>query len=315
MSFQLKSDESLRKGLRRMMRKQVDGALELTGSRGKSRDEAVHEIRKSLKKVRALLRLVRPHIGSSTYRKANTSLRDAARPLTEVRDAKILIEVTDKLADQFKDKVTGHTFGEVREVLLSHARAVRRRVLKQQRAFSSVRKSLREARPHAKQWTDVPNQWSSIGDGLADIYRRASDAFASAAADPQVEKLHEWRKQAKYLRYQLEVLRPMWPERIEELAGEADRMGELLGDDHDLALLRQMLTGDEVRFRDAGDVELLLALIDHRRTQLQRDATLLGQRFFEEPPAEFVRRMKGYWRTWRAPRKSEESVELQTVPA
>jgi CHAD domain-containing protein len=94
------------------------------------------------------------------------------------------------------------------------------------------------------------------------VYRRAGDAHEEAIADPTVEKLHEWRKQAKYLRYQLEILTPIWPERMEELAREADRIGDLLGDDHDLAVLRQTLTANPERFGDEGDQEALLALID-----------------------------------------------------
>src|SRR5262249_4377665 len=131
-------------------------------------------------------------------------------------------------------------------------------------------------------------------------YRRAAQAQEAAAADPTVENLHACRKQAKYLRYQLEVLRPLWPERMQELAREADLMGDVLGDDHDLAGLRQLLTEDPERFGDAGDQEVLLALIDRRRAELEAEVLLLGQRFFQDRPRELLRRLKGYWRTWRA---------------
>src|SRR5689334_3003714 len=106
MSFKLKAGQSPRKGLRRIVKKQIKAAQsELTVSRGKSRDESIHEARKAMKKVRAVLRLVRPHIDSATYRKANAALRDAARPLTQVRDARILIDVVDKLANQYRERV------------------------------------------------------------------------------------------------------------------------------------------------------------------------------------------------------------------
>src|SRR5262249_40401169 len=63
MSFELRPDESLRKNIRRIARKQMDDALEmLTAAHPGSRDEAVHEARKCFKKVRAVLRLVRPVI-------------------------------------------------------------------------------------------------------------------------------------------------------------------------------------------------------------------------------------------------------------
>ncbi len=316
MSFELKPDESLRKGIRRIARKQMDDALgELTGAHEGSRDEAVHEARKGFKRIRAVLRLVRPVIGEKTYRGENTCFRDAGRPLTEVRDARILIETVDSLAEHFREHVSGRTFGDVRKALQANLRAVRRRVLDDEDAFAVVADAVREARERVKDWADVSDKWSSLGEGLEDVYRRSSQAFAEAGADPSVENLHEWRKQAKYLRYQLEVLRPVWPERMEELAGEADRMSDLLGDDHDLAVLRQALTGEPERFGDEGDVEVLLALIDRRRAELEQEAGLLGERFFQDRPGGFARRLKNYWKTWRARAGAGQSEEAGLAPA
>jgi CHAD domain-containing protein len=294
----------------------MDGALEeLNGTHKGPRDEAVHEARKSFKKVRAVLRLVRPEAGAKSYRAENTCFRDAGRPLTEVRDARILIETLDKLTEHFHEHLAGRSFGDVRKALQAHLRTVRKRVLDEQNAFAVVGEAVREARERVKGWADVPNKWSAVGKGLADTYRRARDAFEDASANPTVAKLHEWRKQAKYLRYQLEVLRPLWPERLEELAHEADRMGELLGDDHDLAVLRQTLTDDPERFGDEGDREMLLALIDRRRAELTQEAMLLGGRFFQERPRDFARRLKGYWKAWRAQAEMEQLNEPQVVPA
>src|SRR5262249_40865755 len=98
----------------------------------------------------------------------------------------------------------------------------------------------------------------------------------------------------------LEILLPMWQERMEELAGETAKMGELLGDDHDLAMLRQILSEDPERFGENSDQEVLLALIDHRRAELTQEAISLGERFFQEREKEFARRLKCYWKTWRA---------------
>ena len=106
--------------------------------RSLSRDEAVHEARKSFKKVRALLRLVRPVIPAQHYRQENTACRDAARPLTEVRDAKVLIETLDQLAQHFADRIRGRSFASVREELLRHHRQVRKRVLEDAHAFTTV---------------------------------------------------------------------------------------------------------------------------------------------------------------------------------
>src|SRR5262249_33564932 len=128
MSFELKAEQSIRKNIRRIARKQLDDALEiLTDKHRGPRDEAVHEVRKHFKKVRAVLRLVRLEIGEKAYRAENTCFRDAARPLTEVRDAKIFIETVDALSEHFKDHIAGQTFNDVRKILQENLRAARNR--------------------------------------------------------------------------------------------------------------------------------------------------------------------------------------------
>src|SRR5262249_49274598 len=113
-------------------------------------------------------------------------------------------------------------------------------------------------------------------------------------------------KQAKYLRYQLEVLTPVRPERLEELTNEADRMGELLGDDHDLAALRQMLTEDPGRYSDEDEREMLVALIDRRRAELGAEAMLRRRGFFQDSARDFARRLRGDWKNRRAQIEAEQ---------
>src|SRR5262249_16024602 len=147
-------------------------------------------------------RLVRPAIGERSYRKENKRFRDAARPLTQVRDAKILIETLDDLTEHFQEHIAGRSFGKVRKALQNHLRSVRRRVLDEQQAFNTVAAGVSEGGKRTRRWSSVPNKWPALGDGLKMVFRRAADAFAEAQRDPTVENLHEWRKQAKYLRYQ-----------------------------------------------------------------------------------------------------------------
>src|SRR5262245_66607425 len=98
MAFAFRQDELIPKGVRRVVRKQLDNAAdELNGSDRESVDERIHAVRKHFKRVRAVVRLVRFSIGDAAYRHENEAFRDAARPFSEVRDAKVLIETLDKL--------------------------------------------------------------------------------------------------------------------------------------------------------------------------------------------------------------------------
>jgi len=203
------------------------------------------------------------------------------------------------VVEHFREHIAGQSLADVRAALQENLRAVRKRVLDEHNAFVVVAEAVGQARERVKGWTDVPNSWSSIGAGLKKTCQKARAAFRDAAADASAVKLHEWRKRVKYLRYQFEIPRPLWPGRLEELAGEADRMGELLGDDHDLVVMRQELTRDPPPVAGDGERELLLALIDRRRAELEQDGLVLGERFFQDKPRELTRQLKWYWKAWR----------------
>src|SRR5437660_1397158 len=97
MAFQLKPDQPIRKNLQRLARKQLDEVLDQLAD-PRSRSDAVHEARKSFKRLRAVLRLARLQIAAHVYKAENLALRDASRPLTQARDAKVLVETLDELA-------------------------------------------------------------------------------------------------------------------------------------------------------------------------------------------------------------------------
>ena len=102
MAFRLKRRESVADGVRRIVRRQIDDALDNLQSRA---DEAVHDARKCFKRVRAVLRLVGDGLGNEAYDRENACFRDAGRPLTEVRDAEALVEAIDRF-----DPAKGATF-------------------------------------------------------------------------------------------------------------------------------------------------------------------------------------------------------------
>jgi CHAD domain len=64
-------------GMRRIARGQLDAGIEeLEGQPNRKLDEAVHETRKRLKRLRASLRLERCAIGDETYSRENAAFRD-----------------------------------------------------------------------------------------------------------------------------------------------------------------------------------------------------------------------------------------------
>lgn len=298
MAFRLKDGESVRKGIRRLARRQLEGALDDLRSGG-GRDEAVHDARKRFKRVRAALRLVRDELGENAYRRENTCLRDAGRPLTEVRDAAVLLEALDKLAEHFADRAKARAFDGVRKGLQAHRKAVRKRVLKEEDALASVTEAVAGDLDRLPDWDIGHKGWPALRRGLKRVYKQGYRAADTALTDPTTENLHEWRKQAKYLWHQLQILEPLWPGLLDELGNQFHQLTQLLGDEHDLAVLRETTAAGPETFGGDGALEMLFALIDRRREELREEGFLLGRRLYCDRPRVFTARMKSYWKAWK----------------
>ena len=299
MSFELDNQRSLGKQVRKVALKQLSHALSEFRLKPHSpgvRDASVHTARKRIKEVRALLRLVRNGVGEKQFDRENRALRDAARPLSEVRDGAALLDALRALEERYSGEIKKGAFKPLREALQKRRRSLRRRILQKGDAVRKSATAVKAVRDRAAQWDLKSGAWKVLQAGLRRAYKKGHAAMTGALKDPSDEKLHEWRKRVKDLRYQLELLEPVWPDVMKATAEQANALSDLLGDDHDLAVLRELLGGElkDVLSKEAS--ETLLALIDRRRTDLQRSSASLSEKLFAESPKQFEGRLKVYWK-------------------
>ncbi len=276
----------------------IDAAIKvLRRSRsGQPSDAAVHEVRKHLKQVRAMLRLLRKHVGKKAVAKETKAFRDASRPLSTVRDAAVMIETLDGLMLHFKGRIDPVVTAKLRRALLARRRELRQQNFVKDKVVPEVLRSLQTSRRRVKAWGHEPTGWSMLGRSLKRSYRAGRKAIQHAWDDPHDEGFHEGRKRTKDLRYQLEMLVPLWPKAVKALAKQAKDLTDRLGVDHDLAVLRTLVRGELRDTVSDTDGELLLAIITERRLVLQEQALELSQKLFAERPREFIQRLNACWR-------------------
>ncbi len=304
MAFELRAEEPVGKGVKRVLRRQLDAAVSGLSGPDADADATLHDARKRLKKARGLLRLVRDSLGEKVYRRENRRFRDAGRPLSQVRDAKVLIDTLDGLLAGHGGEVKAKPFARLREALEAKRREAREGAPGSKDGLARVREAAEEGRAEAKHWSIRPGGWQALRPGLKKVYKAGRRALAAAAGDASVENLHQWRKQAKYLRYVIRLLKPVSPRPMGRLADRAHDLEQTLGRDHDLAVLRQVVEAADDEIAREGDREKLLALIDRRRSELQREAFRLGRRVYRDKPGDFLRLVKQYWKAWRRAAKS-----------
>jgi CHAD domain-containing protein len=298
MAGKLHPDEPGTRGARRIARKRVKSALELIG-RQHPTDHSVHAARKELKKARATLRLVRDALGNSTYKKENAALRDAARPLGEVRDAQILLDALKSLMGHSGGAASRLPLESFQRVLSHRRRQSRAVVLRRPGPLKRARKALRAVRSRSEHWHVGRHGWSVLGPGLKRTYSQGRRAFTQARARRADEYLHEWRKQIQYFTHQLQLFAPLGDGPLAELSDRTHQLAGILGDDHDLAVLRERAVEAREVFPTATAHRTLIALIDKCRGGLQDKALRLGAALYREKPAAFTARLGEYWRAWR----------------
>jgi CHAD domain-containing protein len=290
-------DQAGVRGVRRVFQQQATTVIELL-SRKKLSDAEVHAARKELKKARATLRLLRAGLSERVYARENAALRDAARPLSAARDGRVMLETLEELVDDYGAPARAVALERFRRSLRRDRREARRALMPT--TIQRSRRSLRQVCERSARWRIADRGWPIIGSGLKRIYNNGRKALAVARSGRTVEDLHECRKQVKYLWHQLQVLDPIWPGLIGELADQTHKLANYLGDDHNLAVLRGKVLEHRDAFPDVAACEALLALIDRCRERLQEKAFLLGERIYEEKPAALEARFGKYWQDWRA---------------
>jgi CHAD domain-containing protein len=297
MSYRLIRHETISDAIKRIVVEQIDKARTGLESPPGSQDDAIHDARVCFKKIRAVLRLVQSEFDADTFRQENMCYRDAGRRLSAVRDAAALREAFDKLIDRFADQLATDAFAELQQSIKKSSAS---KQPEKKNAMLAVAKMIAAARRRVEHWPIQQEDFSALEQGLKHVYKRGRQGFASAWAQPTVENFHEWRKDVKYLRYQIRILKPTWPGTLKGIEDELDRLGEYLSEDHDLALLRQRALEPAEQTDNRMDIEAVIALIDRRRGELQGEAKSLGDRLYAEKPRAFAARLGAYWQAWSA---------------
>jgi len=295
MAYRIKGGEAFSEGIRRIAAEQIEKALENLKPTVKDKDEAIHDARICIKKIRALLRLVRQSLGEKLYDAEDANFRKTAQLLSKVRDSAALLEIFTKLNKHFSEQLTDDAFADVKSKLI---RAKSIRVQDRKTAMAEAAKSLRAARRRVKDWPKTGHR-GAFAKGLRGVFRRGRKSFQVAYDHPRVETFHEWRKQVKHLLYETTMLKSLWPKAMKASKAELKHLGKLLSDDHDLAILRKRVVKGIDEF-DKAEIEALLALIDQRRNELQLTAKPFGERIYAEKPTEFAARVEAYWQAWRS---------------
>lgn len=293
MKYELRSDQSLGKNLLRIFRQQIDGGLALAQGERKPEDTLVHDLRKHLKKARAVLRLLRDKIGPDSFRREDRRLRDIGRLMTDVRDAEVRLQTMRQL-----EQATHHHYRSYQKIERLLAIELENCLI----AFAGWEKKavrmLERARHASKNWSRGNYSWRRLRRGLRRTYKSGRKALATARAEPSAANIHELRKQTKLLGYQIRLLRPWNNLVVGGVIEELTQLGHLLGRVHDLVFLGDRLRLERSESHWGKQDDELLSVIENSEAELQRDGIEIAERFFAERPSKFAVHLDEWFKDW-----------------
>jgi CHAD domain-containing protein len=292
---------------------QTEIAVEnLTTAEDASAAKAVHEARKSVKRTRAIVRLLEGELGHETYAREQASLRAAAAGLAGARDAEVLSETLDALVGRHRKKL-GRRKGVARlRRRLAAERDGAERALLEPANRLRVASELQGFAARAGAWRlESRSGIDPVEAELKNVYAEGRRRMAKATGKRggRMATMHRWRKRVKDLRYSAEALQRRDPARagrkrtrsaratkagrwLANLAHDADELGELLGEEHDLAVLGQWIS-EHCASAGAGrsTQRKLHKLIRRRRAKLRRRALRRGKALYKRGPRKFIVRV------------------------
>ncbi|WP_373059031.1 CHAD domain-containing protein [Zunongwangia sp. H14] len=295
MSYKLEKQEELKESISRIASEEIEFCI--ASLKNTNLHEAVHEIRKSLKKLRALARLFRDELGEKKYKEINIFFRDLGQELSPIRDLTAHMETIGILQERYGDHIYVKFFNSIVQELEKERDSLEKE-LKEKKFFSEyILDQFTGAQEEFTEWPVKSTDLAVVLPGLKLTYERGMDALEEAYAQPDAANFHEWRKRAKYLWHQLQLMEQLWPQFFKTWADEVHKLADFLGDDHDLMILHEKLNSPEIQLKDEKQMEMLHALIKEYSEHLRAEAELQGSLVYAEKPKAIKKRMLKYIRT------------------
>lgn len=243
----------------------------------KSDDEALHDFRVAVRRLRSLARAHRRHLGGAIDGKRRKHLRAIQHATGGARDVEVALEWTKQLVHELDE--------ESRAALASFQRwladtpADHESVAQASARFGKLAKKLRGPLGTTKVSLegDEPESYGAVVGGLARTHVADLAELLEVITDREDESVHDARIAGKRLRYLLEPLRDAAPG-ARDVVLMLKRLQDLLGSLHDLS----MLGGAIDDAAESAESDALAAL-----ARLRERADLRAESIFAEYVAAF----------------------------
>jgi CHAD domain-containing protein len=307
MGFAFRPKRPIKRELRRLARNELGRAADCLDS--DSNVSRVHAARKSVKKVRAILQLVR-HAGSRRLRKDERRLRAVGRALSTLRDASAIVGTLDDLRRRDARRLPERTYAIIRRELVRAQSRIEGRA-RGERSLTRAAATIRRVRRSANRWPIPSFEVSDLPSLVEESFREGRTAMKRAGETRRPSDVHRWRKRVKTLWYHLRLCESLAMQ-LGKPVQKVKRLETWLGESHNLFVLRMRVARTPSLRRMEADVEELTAAAAGAEEELRRKAFALGQRLYARKAKQFSRDLHA---VLAAPRKRKRTSRQRRAAA
>jgi len=257
------------------------------------RHRGVHNARKCLKRLRSLLLLARPGMAEPVFATLTDKVGRIGRGLSAARDAQALIDAVNKLERETESGLGQGPIHSMRSWLEKRRHAAEQNL--ERSAAAEALRGLLDIRGAFAGLAVYPDSFAPLANGLRRGYRATRTAFQHAFVTEHDEDLHDWRKGVQHHWRQMQLLAPCWPSELNARVDAARSISQLLGDDHDISLLCQLVSTPTMTFGSPEETAAFLKRSRKRQKAIRKQAAAQGARLFAERSRPFAERIEAYW--------------------
>ncbi len=256
---------------------------------------SIHESRKSCKRIRAVLKMIRDEMGYSNYYRENSFYRHLAGRMSGSRDDYVLLQCIENLARKRPEAFNEDALRPIKKLLSHRIKEATDQFNSQWGGFDHVIKDLEEAEKRILHCCSLRNDFAAMERGLRRIYRRGYRYNRSGQRGESMEEFHEYRKNTKYLLHQIELISPVYPKVMNAYAASLRKHAEQLGDTRDLDRLNLFLEQIPEGTLHPAPMEDLQELIRVRKRKRLKKIFRRSSLLYAEKPKRFIQRLEAYW--------------------
>lgn len=291
MAFRLRTGQAVSSEIHRIVLRQLDRATsELTSIGDPESDQAIHDARRRVKKIRAIIRLVRPVLDARHT--ADPQLRHVSKLLAPVADGQGVIDTLNQLLKRYRRELPPKTAAAIRTGLIDRSRQIDSQASKEG-VLEQAQMTLRAERRRVKRWRLRAEGFRALAPGLKNSVRRARGAMMTAWLHPTAQHHHTWRRHVKNHWFHVRLLSARCGYRLERYQRQLEALDGILGEYHNLVLLHEVLASDHTLGQ--SQIARCLRIVQRYQGELRRQSQLLGVRIYSETPRRFVRRVRELW--------------------